>query len=479
MERKYLNRIINHVVHALLIVAFLLLTPFITKAQTQYLGSQGELIGTSDSRMVVTIEENNDSVTLRVMALGELKADAFCFTLVYQPNSLVLTDYTFTNDIPLALNPSDFGSPVISLDPSFSTAYPTFVTEVMNHRDITSGGATGMRSLKATAGTPNPNVSTVMMPSAGKMIPVYSIFFRKQVPGTALQTSDIGYYNNQGIPRTYPAWTYRGVPVTFAPGGQSESFYENPDLFSYRSPSSLTTHPASNIAETSATLNGNIKRGDFAPANDLIVSGLTSSVNTGKIDYDTISQYGFIYSNVDATILVNEISNKLDIDGTGYDFPDATEIAAGSFTRGSKTFRIVLKNNTVADQDRNYFENITGLTHSTTYYVWSVMEYAFQTSMFYPAVGEKITFTTTSEPTGLINADMQHIVLSPNPAKEAVFLSGLPEDSNIVLSDLAGRPVRSYRASGAFIISIDFEKGTYLVKIDKDGQTVTKKLIVE
>ena len=381
-----------------LLAAMLIFTLNLNAQDEQYTGNQGETIGTSDSRMVITIEETNEHVMLHVMGIGEILADGFGFSLIYQPDALVLTDNTFAYDVPLGLDPADLGSPVILMEPSFSDTYTTFQTQVMNHQAISSGAATSMRCLNTTVGTLSTQESDAIHFTSGKLVPVFTVFFRKKVVGTPLQTSDIGFYNNQSIPRAFSSWAYKGVSVTHGKASSSDFHYYKPDLFVYRSTSSLATLPASNIKKTSATLNGFIKRGDFAPQDDITVSGLASTTQTGKLDYDTIQQAGFIYSTTDVVMTANGITDKLTIDGTEYDFPSAAEIAAGTFTRGSETFYIILNYNTVPDQTQNYSENITELSEDTDYYFWSVIKYAFQTSGTYLNVGEKQSFSTCVPP---------------------------------------------------------------------------------
>ena len=398
MKRIHLKKIINST-SALIIVAFFFLNPFVLKAQTEeYLGNQREIIGSSDSRMVITIQETDDNVILEVSAIGVMISDALQFTLVYQPDNLVLTDNTFAYNVPNpALDPGDFGSTVISIDPEFLSSYPTFTTQVMNHQNITAGSAMGMTSLNTAVGTLNPNESAVLKLNAGTMVPIYRIYFRKKVSGYELQVSDLGFFYNSGIPRTFSSWSYRGVSVNFAQGVPTDKQYVNQDLFLYRSASSITTHPVSAIAATSVTLNGNAHRGDFAPTKNMIVSGKTTATETGELDFDTIRQYGFIYSVSDIVITSNEFTDSLTIDGTKYEFPTSTEITAGTFTRGGYTFYIVMKNNEDATQSRNYSENITGLSENATYYAWAVMKYAFHTSDIYASVGERVTFDTESD----------------------------------------------------------------------------------
>lgn len=394
MKKMHFKEIINSNIQLLLIGMVFLFAPMITVAQVVYYATdQRDTLATSNSRMVATIEETEDHVMIHVMALGRIMFDGFNFVFVYDTNSLTLMDNTLTNKIPLTFNGINN---VGSIDPSFSSVYRYFSTVALNHQIVTSGDAVGMKYINTGIVLTNPDLSHAMSSTDGKMIPVYTLYFNKRVPGVDLETTDLGFYYNFSIPRTFSSWVYTGTKITYGPSSSSDNHYPNPNLFVYRSSSVITTHPANNVAGTSITLNGHLLRGKFAAANDMIVSGMTSATKTGRLNYDTITQYGFIYSLEDVEITSNNLSDKLIIDGTPYNFPDAGELAAGTFVRNGNNFNIVFSNNTTADQARSYNEDITGLIQDTTYYAWAVMKYAFETSDVYVALGAKETFMTTS-----------------------------------------------------------------------------------
>ncbi|MDR0231546.1 MAG: Ig-like domain repeat protein [Dysgonamonadaceae bacterium] len=386
----------KHLFKTSIIAALLLTAATAASAQTQYLGNQGEIIGTSDSRMAVTIQETNDHVVLQVTAIGVIRAQLFNFILVYQPNALVLTDNTFAYDIPQGLDPSDFGSPVIRMEPDFVSKYSTFSTQVENHQVITGGTAAGMNTINTLVRTTNPLPTAPMNMVTGQTLPVYKIFFRKRTAGVPLNTSDLGFFYNSSSPRTCSKWNYNGVNVSSNPLNAPDAYYANLNLFVYRSPSRVSTFDASSITASSATLNGNFIRGDFSPANNMVVSGYTSATNTGRINYDDILQYGFIYTKSNVELTMIEFKDSIYMNGTRYPFPAPVEIAAGTFIRGGITFYIKSKDNAAATRSVDFSENVTGLTLNDTYYYWSFAKYKFETSGTYTAVGGKKSFVPVS-----------------------------------------------------------------------------------
>lgn len=397
MKREQIKRVIISSILTLLISMTFIISPFSMHGQTvNYEGNQpGIIVGTSDSRMIINIQENSTSVIMEVMAMGELMADGFSFSLVYDPAALTLTDTSLSRVIPLGLDPPDFGSPVIFMDPSFKSRYSTFNTQVMNHQVIAGGAGSGMRCLNASVGTQNINVSSAISLQAQEWIPVFFIYFVKNIPGTDLRSSDIGFFNNQKIPRAYSAWTFRGVSINHGKGGKNDFFYLNPDLFVYRSGSDVTTENPSDITDLTARLNGSFKRGDMESSDTLISAGHTTAEFTGRLSSDSIHHYGFIYTQADVQITTKRFSDKLTIEGMDYDFPTAAEISAGTFTRAGETFYITYFNNLVPDRTLNFDTLLTGLTPQTDYYAWAFTRYSFETSQIMTDVGQRIAFETS------------------------------------------------------------------------------------
>jgi uncharacterized protein (TIGR02145 family) len=399
LKKENLTKKIVSSVSKLIIIVSLLVVPSLMKAQPiEYKNDQGVLVGTSDSRMFVTVIESVEHVEFQVNVLGELLAGAFFFTMVYDTNMLRLTDHTYSYDIPTSISPHDFGSPVIRLSPSFTNNYPDYSTAVKVHLPIEDGTALGMKTFCTEIGVLSPTAKLVH-PKAGEAIYMYSIYYRKVVPGTALSTAHFGYFGQPPASPmralATPQWVYGAFSIKYVPAQSWQYYLLKPELFTYRSPSDVTTEEASNVQATMATLNATFTRGNFNPTHDITVSQYTEAADTGRLNWDTIAGYGFIYSKTDATILGNQFSDKLIIDGTICNFPDHTEIAAKVFVRGGKTFYIQqLHSNNSPDQTVQFTENLTELTGNTDYFAWSFIQYAFETSNTFLNVGDKITFKT-------------------------------------------------------------------------------------
>jgi uncharacterized protein (TIGR02145 family) len=394
------RKIINTVSKLLVLVSLLVVSLPVGAQPIEYKNDQGVLVGTSDSRMFVTVVESANHVEFQVSVLGELLAGAFFFTMAYDTNVLRLTDHTYLYDIPTANSQSAFGSPVITFSPTFAAKYPDYASAVKVHLPTGEGGASGMKTFCTEIGVSSMTAKLVH-PTPGEAINMYSIHYRKVVPGTPLTTSDFAYYGQPPVapvrPLASPSWMYLAFNIRFAPANSWQYVLLKPELFTYRSPSDVTTKEATNVEATVATLNGIFKRGDLHPTNNITVTQYNAVGDTGRLNWDTIRKYGFIYSKTDATILVEQFSNKLKVDGTDYDFPNATEIASKEFVRGGKTFYIQqLHDNTSPNQSVQFTQNLTGLSGGSHYFAWSFTHYAFETSNTFLNVGEKISFQTKS-----------------------------------------------------------------------------------
>jgi len=404
MKTHFVNNKVISRFWFILIAVFLTVVPYSLKAQPEeYKTDQGVLLGTSDSRMFVTVVEDEAHVELRLSLVGPMEARAFMFPLLYNPATLRLTDNTFLNDIQDGEFPSKIVFPVIYAAPKFSTQFPLYLLYANFHQPIADGGALGMKMLSTNVSDVSGNPVSVKL-SAGEMMHIFSIYFRKVNPGTPLTTSDFGYYVQTAavpmLPMESQAWLFGPFHVRFAPGQSWENFKLKPQLFTYRTPSSVTTETPTNLFATTATLNASFSRGIFQPSNDIVVTEFKNlyAKPTHRLNWDNVNKCGFIFSKTDAAIFVNGFSKKLNIDGTEYDFPDAVELAAGIFIRNGKTFNIKQSGNSSSNQTVSFSQNLTDLTHSSTYFAWSFIQYAFETSGDYLNVGEKITFQTLNEP---------------------------------------------------------------------------------
>ena len=432
MKIKHLKRIISSSIYALLIAVVLLCSPFCAQAQTGgYEGSRGEIIGTPDSRMVLSIKETTDHVELQVMGIGQILTSAMVPIIIYNPTNLALTDETFGIDIPDGISAMAVQAlaPVIKIDPQFKAKHidkflpiiPLYVDGTIAHQGILGGTRKMLHTGLELLTTP---VETYGMAiPAGEMQPVVRLFFRKKTPGKALETSDFGFYNNKNIPRATSYWVCNGFSVRFDETGSSIGQYVKPDQFIYRSPSYSITSPVTNILGTQANFNGTFKRGDFAPSSTMEVAGMSGALSsTGRLNYDDIVNYGFIYAEEDHDISVIGVVDSITIDGTTYKFPTPAQLAGGSFTFGTTTlyFKPFVNSNPAQAFPENL--TVTGLTANTEYFVWTYEQFKFETSNNYLYVGNRIAFTTSA---------CENIPLPIASAKQS-FCGGAPTIADLV-----------------------------------------------
>jgi len=400
MKTHHKNKNVISKICFLLIAVLLAVVPSSLKAQPEeYKTDQGVLVGTSDSRMFVTVLESYDKVEMQFSLTGIINARAYMFPFIYDPTALILTDPTYTYDIPDGQTPAQLGYPVVKLSPEFLVKYPFYYPYAGYHRPILSGDALGMKMLTTGVSDVSATPVPVTLPK-GDIINVYSIYFRKTTPGAPLATSDFGYYVQTAtvpvVPMETPAIIHGAYQIRYAPGQPWENFILNPNLFTYRTPSSVITEYPTNVTNNTATLNATFSRGDFQPTNEIVVTEYKNLfVNpTHRLNWDNVNKYGFIYSITDATIVVNNFSKMLNIDGNDYEFPSSAEIAEGSFIRNGKIFHIKLFSNNLPNHQVSFSHTVTGLADYSTHYAWSFIHYAFETSNDYLNVGNKITVST-------------------------------------------------------------------------------------
>jgi len=396
MKIKQKNQIFISSVYVLLISIVLLLAPSVVKAQTEFKDGQDNVIGTSDSRMIVTIAETTDYVKLQVAMLGRIQANGFSFTLLYQPSTLTLTDNTFSANV-LPPHIGDISEGVVTIAPELVSL--NFDWNANNQQSVTGGSASGMVSLRtsiATSGT-----AYFLALPAREVKQIYTIYFKKNNLGKDLNVSDLGFFSQTNIPRIFSRWAYGSTAVTYGEGSLSDNYFVHPELFTYRSASYAEADSISGINRVTASANiyGTFyrNRSNLPPSGSLIVSNTSGSAgavsNTGLLENDMIQYHGFIYSAEVADIITSDFSDSLYIDGVKY-FPNASEIAAGKFIFGGKTFYIIQKATTSTDQSFVDHSLLVGLLADTDYYAWSFVRYAFSGSNTYVSVSGRLDFRT-------------------------------------------------------------------------------------
>jgi len=436
---KKLKKRISNPVCKLLIAVTLSVVPLLVGAQPEsYRTDQGILVGDANSRMFITIHESDNHVEFQMSLLGAVTSGAFIYVMVYDTTILRLTDPTYAIDMPNGSNHASYGNNVISVAPSFTAQHPYYYISPRQHRPITGGEALGMKYFCAEMGELQSPPDPVIL-SDGEVIPIFTVHYRKVTPGLPLTPSDFGFYaQSRETPLLCSAWIMGAYKIYYAPGQPWDNFFVHPELFTFRSPSAVTTDSVNNILATTATLHATFKRGNFTPTNQIIVSENNSATYTGRLNWDNITQYGFIYSETDATIFVNEFSKKLNIDGTDYDFPAATELAAGEFQRNGKTFYLKqLYDNSSASQSVSFTQNVSGLKDGITYHAWAFIYYVFETSDPYLNVGAPVTFRTEMDmPDCPATVDYQGKTYTVTP------LAGLCWTSNMANKNYAnGTPI--------------------------------------
>ena len=407
---RFLKSIKKYSKQLVLMTVFAACLLFGSTAQTiQYKGVSDVLFATSDSRMVANVVEMGDSIMVEVLGIGYIHAGVLAFTFVYDTSKLTLVDKFFLNEIPFAAAVPA----AMELSPSLPVGYGIDATQ----HDVIQG-VTNMAYYKGGLYTSSYDLNDCWKVQYGEVDKALTLFLKKKATGTPIQSADLGLYVSY-LPKREPSWGIDALQIGYKYGSGTNVHigggvfmdYFNQDMFAFRWASSVTTDEATNIKPMAATLNGSFERSKFNPAQDSVTfvdnPYFTSSVALPNtiLDWDTVSRYGFIYSDADANIASVPFSKKINVDGTDYELT-VSDLLNGSFTASGKTFSILPYNNASAAQTVIFNEELTNLASETDYYAWAYMFYAFQTSEDFPAVGEKISFTTLgciqpSIPTGL------------------------------------------------------------------------------
>lgn len=86
---------------------------------------------------------------------------------------------------------------------------------------------------------------------------------------------------------------------------------------------------------------------------------------------------------------------------------------------------------------------------------------------------------TTIAATGIQEIDLSSINIYPNPAEDIITVTGLSGNSTVTLYDLSGRILERYSVTDDQLdIPLHFASGMYMIKIDRDNASVTRKLII-
>ena len=384
----------------LLLAMILFQLPLSMKAQTEYRSPvSNTLFGTSDSRLTATIKQVGNQITMTVGAVGVMVSDVFEFNVLFNPDSLAVTDSLFNpiTDIGIAsIHPAIYGG--IRLEPAlkamqFSVSQSSAIRD--NGKYIFGGtGHDDLHSIDAHIHNLETSGITRIDVNSAEFVPLYSIFFVKK-NADPLTPDAIGFNIRTalGLVRSI-CWVYEGAMLSYDRTLTADEIV-NPALFSFRSPSSVQTKTVTDIAENTAIFHGLFKRGDFPPAYNILDSVAPVSRQKGKLLNDTIVRYGFFYTEGNVDIAYAEYSDSIIINGVKYPFPHDTSIAKGYFMAGADIIYIAVTGNSSSIREQNYADTVTGLKPNSTYNLWAFAEYAFETSKHYPLIGLKETFTTS------------------------------------------------------------------------------------
>jgi len=374
----------------LILICLMSLTINILAQQTVYTDSHYGKYATSDSRVVTTIREfeNSDEVQIEALLIGELNVGIFQMNLFYDPEVVVPTKGPGGDAITTKLNGNGKAlGEYLWLNPNLPNAENWRLSatgQVNPHVNkpwtyIMAGG--------------NEGLGTDLVLSEGNVLQVFKLYFKK-LPGKSLTNNTFTYYEKLNVPQVRNLFS-RGYSFVYMSGETNDvTSFQNTNLFSRRIPSSVKTMNA-DVKGTSVTLNGLANSEGLAkvPAINGAYSGL---------DWDTIVASGFIYTKNDLLLTIDEYSKKIKLNNVEYDFP---EITNGSFVLGTDTLFMVSEYNTNRNTRVAIHDILTALEPETEYYAYSFMKYKFQTSDEYPVLGERISFKTNNSYTEMtVNA---------------------------------------------------------------------------
>ena len=267
----------------------------------------------------------------------------------------------------------------------------------------------------------------------------------------------------------------------------------------------VTTNDATNIAQTTATLNGTVTPGDET----ITAQGFQWKATTGGT-YTTVNATGTTMS-YDLTGLTA---------GTGYTFRAFATTASGTTYGAEKTFTTQSSSVTPPTVTTNDATGITqttatlngavtegsetitaqgfewketaGGTYTTVSATGATMSYeltgltpatsytfkAFATTASGTTYGEEKTFTT--EPVGINDYELSNVVVYPNPTKGMVQIQNAEfRIQNVEVYDAYGKMLNVVNVNGnaAAIDMSDYAEGIYFLKVKTDNGTVTKRII--
>lgn len=74
---------------------------------------------------------------------------------------------------------------------------------------------------------------------------------------------------------------------------------------------------------------------------------------------------------------------------------------------------------------------------------------------------------------------LSRVQIYPNPAKNYIHIAGIKEEATIEIIALDGRKLFTHTFAGTHQIPLELQSGLYVAKITSNGQSLTKKIIIE
>ncbi len=397
----------NHIIMCF-ILCFCLFISFSLRAQTTCYetGYPDVCTGTEDSRLVATIEETRETVTVRIMGIGEMHLDVAQYSIYFNQAVLYLTNSTFDADYS-----TQTGASVEILKNSIKIIHPEMATKgwtigtpsqrvASTTANTANSGRADMRAFIPSVSRSGATPETSIHIGKGAMVVLYECYFKKVTPGQSLTTDDFGVgAQGAGLSGRYaPKWAYSGtLEYVYTSGAGKTTIPQYHFPFRTASSVSIDPEPVSKGA-TEVTLSGVFSSGKMTPYNALIDASGSQTTGNGILDRDSVKFRGFIYTDDPSvtSIAFKEFSDVIIVNGISECPLPGT---SGSFTCGGKELILKISANANNNQgvDLTFSEKLTNLIENKEYTGWAVMRYKFETSNLFTAVSGPINFTPAAD----------------------------------------------------------------------------------
>jgi endonuclease I len=86
---------------------------------------------------------------------------------------------------------------------------------------------------------------------------------------------------------------------------------------------------------------------------------------------------------------------------------------------------------------------------------------------------------TWSQPLGIDDANTSIIQLYPNPSNGRIYVKGIQRESDIEVFTIDGRKLSSFHLGSNSYLDLKLSSGLYLFKINSNGRSIVKKIVVK